>query len=292
MSLPMINTIKIREVLFVIVVLSITLCSVRAQNSSENNSSITISVATENATTANTTIDKITQPSQIQNIERVFHKSASVNVSDKLDFRPSPLLETTYEYNKFPVVPAAPEAKHLSPFNTGETAANFGGYPWRNNDPSRTLITEKPWVNRVVFPQPTVPTSKDQPYPFLTSQNNNNKNILMSKTFGVSPPYSSASPYDFQKTQRPRPQFSGYGYSEPSSAGVWDKFETGVGDRRPAVEKTHQGDFYGLSEKPAAASAISPIKKIISILAAFIPIGLLISALTPSVIQITPVNMT
>lgn len=290
MSSPMPIIIKIREVLFVVVGVSVILC-VSAQNSSENNTAITISVGVENATAANTTIDKITQPSQIQNIERVFHKSASVNISDKLDFRPSPLLETTYEYNKFPVVPAAPEAKHLSPFNTGEAAANFGGYPWRKNDPSRTSITEKPWVNRVVFPQPTVPTSKDQPYPFLTSQNNN-KNVLMSKTFGVSPPYSSPSPYDFEKPQRPRPQFSGYGYSGPSSAGVWDKFEAGVGDRRPAVEKTHAGDFYGLSEKPAGASAISPIKKIISILAAFIPIGLLISALTPSVIQITPVNMT
>lgn len=221
----------------------------------------------------NVTLDKSTQPSQ--QIEMTLGKS-NVSVNDKLDFRPSPQLETIYEYNKFPVVPAMPEAKHITGLNTGEfSLTNPDRNPWRKTDFQRT--TEQPWVNRVSFPQPTVATVRDRPYPFLTS--NSPHPVLTSKTYGV-PQDSSIGPY----SKPNRPEFTGYGTSFGGSGNGWNKFE------KTGLEKTQLE--YAAPEKHPSAYSISPLKKIISILAAFIPIGLLISALTPTVIQVTPVNMT
>lgn len=229
------------------------------------------------------------------NIERSFSNVlenttlSSVNKNDF--FRPSPHLETIYEYNKVHVAPAMPEAKHISGINFGEGATRAsGGFPWTEKGFSKTATTEPPWVNKVVFPSSHVATSKDRPYQFLTS---GNAATLTSKTFGV-PQGSSSGPYGYTRP-RPRPNYTGLSGSSTGSGGgyetgSWDKFENGGVDRRPTTHKTHYD--YTPPDKSNTSLAISPIKKIIGLLAAFIPIGLLISALTPSVIQITPVNMT
>lgn len=227
--------------------------------------------------------------SQIRNIERSFSNilenttSSSAKKSDT--FRPSPHLETIYEYNKVPVAPAAPEAKHISNLNFGERS-----FPWTERDFSKTATTEQPWVNKVVFPTSHVATSKDRPYQFLTS--GHSPSTLASKTFGAPQGASSGPPYGYAKPRPSRPDYMGLGSSGSSGygSGNWDKFETGGNERRPTTHKTNYE--YGPPDKTNTGLAISPIKKIIGLLAAFIPIGLLISALTPSVIQITPVNMT
>lgn len=243
--------------------------------------------------------EKTTDPPPIQIIERsfdsVFNNTTSRPVENKSDnFKPSPHLETIYEYNKAPVVPAMPEAKHISNINFGETGtrSSDGRFTWTGKDWTNTATTEQPWVNRVAFPPSHVPTSKDRPYQFLTS--GNSPAVSSSKTFGgFGIPQRSPSDSYVYGNAKPRPDYAdlsnpGIDSNRGYGSGSWDKFEKGGVERRPVTHKTQ----YDYTPPEKSSLMISPIKKIIGLLAAFIPIGLLISALTPSVIQITPINMT
>lgn len=185
------------------------------------------------------------------------------------EFRPSPQLETIYEHNEHPVIPAAAEAKQ-STFDLREPTLQVNSRSfWPFSEPSKplaTTTTEQPWVRKVVFPQSTVETIRDTPYPFITSN---------TPHFGTYVP------------PRLPPSVSGFG-DDPRGYGAskWDK----EGGNRPLI--THKTHYEGYGPPEQAPSSVSPLKKIIGLLAAFIPIGLLISALTPSVIQVIPMNTT
>lgn len=94
--------------------------------------------------------------SQTQRINKILNNTVSEK-KHKIDFKPSPQLEIEYEYNKFPVVPAFPEAKHLSGRNE---AINL---PWAEKD---YKPTEPPWISRVRFPTQGASVHVEHPYPF------------------------------------------------------------------------------------------------------------------------------
>lgn len=203
------------------------------------------------------------------------------NLSTK-EFRPSPQLETIYEYNKDPVVPVMGEAKTVS-------QANARTFFWPLNDnkqPSPPATAEPPWTQRVIFPQTTAETTRDQPYPFVTSNTAYPSQHFDNRPSRIPPTVSYGTP----SSDNPR------GYANPTK---WDQFgNSGIGsnyNKGPAImHKTHY-ESYGPpieSTSSSIATSVSPIKKIIGLLAAFIPLGLLISALTPSVIQVVPMNTT
>lgn len=200
-------------------------------------------------------LERITQPSaQSEHIERALN---SPNSTEKSEFRPSPHLETYYEFNKFPVPPALPEPKHFSHLNFGETLPQW-------------TTSEAPWATRVKFPTSTVPTTKERPYEFYGD------NKSTGKSYNI--PTKSDNPLESWHNK-----FMNY-------------------DKKQLVQK-HQFDFsapvaptggtkpFGY-DKPSQDIQGNPWKKIIKFLTAFIPIGLLISALTPTVITVQSMNGT
>ncbi|CAH0560066.1 unnamed protein product [Brassicogethes aeneus] len=60
------------------------------------------------------------------------------------DFKPSPQLDVEYEYNKFPVVPAHPEAKRSKIQNEYYTSTE-STYPWRIKFPAPERERERPY---------------------------------------------------------------------------------------------------------------------------------------------------
>lgn len=86
---------------------------------------------------------------------------------------------------------------------------------------------------------------------------------------------------------------SGYGVSNsdsfhvPSSGGSWEKYTPIIYKEKPKTKPN-----LSILDKPISPIEYSPWKKIIKFLTAAIPIGLLISALTPSVITIEDTNTT
>lgn len=226
--------------------------------------------AEDNSTVATT--ENVTISSTEATIERKIELNVK-NVSiTSTEFRPSPQLETIYEYNKNPVVPAIGEAKSI--LNAGEAISqpNSRSFFWPISDMfnKRPATTTEPsaWTRRVVFPQTTAETTRDRPYPFVTAVSH------------YGPPSSSG----ISAPDNPR----GYGYG-PSK---WDQFEGGVTKRPVIMHKTHFESYGPPEPTSSGVSTISPVKKIIGLLAALVPIGLLISALTPSVIQVVPMNIT
>lgn len=251
--------------MFALTVYFFVVILLRAIRSEDNSTELAPMKTNETASTNSTTTEATT-------IEL-----SAKNATTK-EFKPSPHLETFYEYNRTPVVPAMAEAK--TNLNAGEVGpqSNSRSFFWPIGDmfdkkPAVSTTTESSWVRRVVFPQATVETTRDRPYAFVTAGNS----VLPS--FGRPPPRIPVSVAD-----NPR----GYGHG-PSK---WDQFEGG-GTKGPMIMHKTQYESYGPPEPTSSGvSAISPVKKIIGLLAALVPIGLLISALTPSVIQVMPVNTT
>ncbi|EFA01737.2 hypothetical protein TcasGA2_TC007333 [Tribolium castaneum] len=195
-----------------------------------------------NKSSENNTIklDRITQPSaQTQHIERAINSPNSTKPQS--EFRPSPHLETYYEFNKFPVPPALPEAKHFSHLNFGESLPHWP--------------TESPWSSKIKFPTTSpVPTTKERPYEFYNAEKSTGKSYnVPTKTDQL----VHKNHFDFSAPVPPS------------------------GGSKLGAIATPEHDALG-----------SPWKKIIKFLTAFIPIGLLISALTPTVITVQSMNGT
>lgn len=199
-------------------------------------------------------------------------------------FRPSPQLETVYEFNRDPVVPAVGEAKQVSNLNWGEQIPQPNSRSfWPLSDmfnKKPTATTEPPWVRRVVFPQTTAETTRDRPYPFVTASN-------FGSNFESRPPPRIPPTLSSYGSAPDNPR--GYGYA-PSK---WDQYEPGGATKGPMImHKTHYESYGPPEPTTSSVSTVSPIKKIIGLLAALVPIGLLLSALTPSVVQVVPMNAT
>lgn len=265
---------------------------------------------------------RITQPLQTQKIERLLDTQTSPNRSLKMEnktgnmenFKPSPQLETYYEFNKFPVIPALPEAKTFGSFsNPGYSINNWDEkattpIPWSNNqglgnswyeNPRRqnpwgetnsNPATEQPWISRVKFPSPPV---HENPYKFVSNDDNLNS-YLPPVSFPTTESFSFNRPVETPNRNVNKP-----------SQGFWQKLMgTTVNKNAVAVQKTFLD--YNLMEKPphygtpdkeyetgmSPYGSPNPWKKIIKLLTAIIPIGLFISALTPTVITVTSVNDT
>ncbi|XP_044749390.1 uncharacterized protein LOC123310080 [Coccinella septempunctata] len=204
------------------------------------------------------------------------------------EFRPSPeVKEVAYERNIFPVKPAYPEAKH-SNFNNEDEQFSRPLSQWGRPD-------ETPWNVNFRFPEAKIPTSKDRPYKFEENRG---------RTYG----FSGKNDYE-TASQKP---LINLGAKIPisssgSGTGLGSSWDLGAGypyNINKYLPKKPEYDYGVYIEKPPtgvghhgghdypAKKYDSPWKKIIKILAAFIPIGLLISALTPTIITISPVNNT
>lgn len=242
------------------------LCAIQAEEITAENTTKTSKLNTND--TGNST-----EPTNQRKIELIDGLLDTKNTPLK-EFKPSPQFENIYEFNKIPVKPAIGEAKQQQP------QANARTFFWPMIDTSKQPVTttEATWVRRVIFPHTTAETTRDQPYPFITS---NNPGTTHFGAFETRPPPRippTLNSYGSSGFDNPR----GYGYS----ASKWDHF-------RNSGSRTHY-ESYGLPEASPSSglSKISQIKKVIGLLAAFIPLGLLISALTPSVIQVVPMNTT
>lgn len=254
-----------------------SLCAIRADEDISANNTIKLNVNEPG------NITEFTTDTPIQRKVEQLDSLSDIKNSSVKEFRPSPQLETAYEFNKNPVIPVVGEAKQLT---NVQSQANARTFFWPMSDTPATT-TEATWVRRVIFPHSTVETTRDQPYPFVTS---NHPSATQLESFESRPPPRippTLSSYGSSGLDSSR----GYGYN-PSK---WDQFaSSGLGATKgPVITHKTNYESYGLPEaSPGGVSKISPIKKIIGLLAAFIPLGLLISALTPSVIQVVPMNTT
>ncbi|KAK5643575.1 hypothetical protein RI129_007420 [Pyrocoelia pectoralis] len=230
------------------------------------------------------------------------------------DFRPSQPLETYYEYNRFPVVPAQPEAKYFSGVSIDDKPMRFEDRPWieKANIVQLPSTTIRSYIsNKIKFPtttQSTYQTINEQAYPFLT-----NLNYLETSTRSPYPYALPGSEYTTPKTsnydsQQGYTKFGGTGVGNALS-GITNKFgdlfsgknsyfpqnpisvsASGYGGN-PTAHKTHFEQQQVMIPTEGAMMP-SPWKKVIGFLTAIIPLGLLISALTPSFINVPPANTT
>lgn len=170
----------------------IFICKIYAENANITDNQMAENIFQFNETIVNDTnkfndssltLEDITQPMSFvlqeerqindDNIKiRNSKKTSAVNV-----FKPSPQLEIQYEYNKFPVKPALPEAKHFSSNNGYST--NF-----LLTDENVLLSTEPPWISRIRFPDKTVSIKpqdvENQPYPFYFDNTKTSSSIKSS----------------------------------------------------------------------------------------------------------------
>lgn len=232
-----------------------------------------------NETSQNITIK--TQSSQTQQIERSVPPEVKINTNETkkelfTNFRPSPPLEPFYEFNKSPVAPVYPDPKHVSYFQS-EDFASLNKDNWNM---ARRVTTDQPWTTHVKFPTTDV---ADRPYSFTNTAQLPSSNYLPS----TKPSFAFNKPVEIPKK----------GFGSVAKVPAWEKHgnrpyggEYNLLERPPAythhLQKTYESG--GLSEGYKG----NPWKKIIKFLTAFIPISLLISALTPTVITVTAVNET
>ncbi|XP_065158592.1 uncharacterized protein [Atheta coriaria] len=212
-----------------------------------------------------------TQSQQVVKIspESVLNITAVTDVGKLKDFRPSPQLETIYEYNRFPVVPAHPEAK------TFGTSIKIPIHSTLSHvlDNEEEEPEKDVWTSKVRFPHTHPVTVNDHPYPYLKDGIDKGS----ATAYGGYGHSGQGHQKDLGLVKRPIMHKHSYG-----GEGGWDK----TLKRKPPSKTYHEDGGYHTD------LSSSPWKKIIKILTAFIPIGLLLSALTPSIITIGPMNGT
>lgn len=197
------------------------------------------------------------------------------------EFRPSPeVKDLTFERNLFPVKPAYPEAKHTS----------LTGEEFRKPVSQWEKPEETPWNVNFRFPETRIPTSKDRPYKFEENRG---------RTYG----FSGKNDYD-SGSHKPLINLGAKIPISSSGTGLGSSWDIGgypYSNNKYLPKKPYEYEYGGYIEKPStgiehheypAKKYDNPWKKIIKIIAAFIPIGLLISALTPTIITVSPMNNT
>lgn len=186
------------------------------------------------------------------------------------DFKPSPQFGYGYDEN---------EKSRTASFNS-----NWMVNEWKGNPNRQENIYEQSPKNQIKFP-----VTVERPYIF----ENNNENF---------PPVSNS--IDFTHNQTPykpsiKPQeniwkkifgFTGFENKQKSfyesypEQPFYNNYEHHEHEHEPPREYHHDVGHYG--------GGISPFKKILKVLATIIPIGLFISALTPTIITVSTVNDT
>lgn len=279
-----------------------------------------ISNSTKNET--NVVMSRITQPSGLLPLEQPFRlgdpiKNSTSNIKLK-DFVPSPRVDE-FERNKVPVKPAVPEAKSFK--EAYENVPNSNRWEQNNWDGRPGVIDWRGGSNnRVKFPV----NSDNHHHRFSVEQNNVKGNHIPSvdptykqpiDSYGSKVPinaYSSNSHLDFSKktisgtygvperSSIKLPQhktYSGYNlFEKPSYYEEEIYYPTNYGSSYDAALQHKPQSYEIYTEEygnqhygavgPSYHKPPSPWKKIIKFLATVIPIGLLISALTPNIISI------
>lgn len=294
-------------------------------DSAQSNTTIDVNLNNTPALQNGTVLmSRITQPSEPLVLQKEFRlgdsDKNSTNDDKQKAFVPSPLIEE-YQYNKVPVKPAIPEAKAFKDvsYNTYEKPGinpwdqtNWKGGPgvndWRGGNS---------W-NKVRFP-----TNTDT-YGFASKPNNlkiNSKYQDASEGLSFKKPYdgyTQKTPVEGYSTNRPADfpkKGIGESYGAPGRTGLNSPHHKTFMDynlmEKPSyyeeevyyptnygtsyeISVPHKGqqhgvyvEEYGGSHGPVSTGySKSPWKKIIKFLATVIPIGLLISALTPNIINI------
>ncbi|KAK9876502.1 hypothetical protein WA026_013877 [Henosepilachna vigintioctopunctata] len=259
--------------------------SIEANNNIVNNKKVSynITVSTNETlipekleTSTSRITEQATQEQHVpKSIELDRNESALQPVKDHKEFRPSPQVnEVVYERNMEDEYKRKPDV------------------PWERPD------YQQPWTTPIgfKFPQNNVQTSKDVPYAFdngRTFQGFSGKNDYggtsqkLQINLGEKIPVSSSGSgsgiggsWDIIGTLHPE---ANYVPKKPINYG----YDLGAYvEKPPTLEEHHVNHEYPMKKYD------NPWKKIIKVIAAFIPIGLLISALTPTIITVSPMNNT
>lgn len=197
----------------------------------------------------------------------------------KSDFRASPQLETYIEYNRFPVKPVWPQPKQIKTFQQ---------------------------IQNEIRPNPTIPTKYLSVSSTLAPTKHNAEE---KQSYYQNKPIRSDSDLDplkfYDKYNFPGHQIPFYPTESPISGLDWANSAVYT---KPIVEQPyafvnheeHKKEEYiapgSLSieeEYDLSRPKKTPWKKIVKFLATVIPIGLLLSALTPNILHIgPPINTT
>ncbi|KAF5308912.1 hypothetical protein FQR65_LT00612 [Abscondita terminalis] len=303
-------------------------------------------------------MERITQPIEETRItQQVVASSGNSSFAEQRSgnsssgsFKPSPQVETYYEYNRVPVVPALPEPKYALDFNINDKLPHVENRPWMDKPTVIKIPSRLPsWNNKISFPttqssylpldnQPyqyvvegnfqEATTSRNQyPYPAATGQNDVNSKNQFSYTapeanyetttrtsnydnqpnyprFGSMPGYETTTTHPNYNSFTSYTKF-GVTPSGNSGPGISNKYgdpfvhkggyygnpsgmEVSSPGEHPYIHKTHYGHSSAMI--PYEPPMQSPWKKVIKFLSAVIPIGILLSALTPTIINVAPMN--
>nr|CAH7742587.1 unnamed protein product [Callosobruchus chinensis] len=309
-----------------VICLCVLVCSVLSDNAT--NDSIPNQIASFNKTEVQN-VNELSSKEPLARGVALNLSSVITNVTFS-DFKPSLPVDSFYERNKFTVPPAFPEAKIYSqPWKESSSAAPWLTNPapsnnWRQThwndiasttgttsnkgikfpssgerpyrfesiygDPAPVLTTERSHFDRPVKPEMIPPRS---PRPttgiggfwnkLMGTEDTSSKDEHgpMQKTF-----------YDYNLMEKPQPYVVPYKeYDAPAYGVTGHSGYGGYGGGYGGGYAEHEG-YGGGYGKFGSIGHISPWKKIIKFLAAIIPIGLFLSALTPTVIHVQSVNDT
>lgn len=224
---------------------------------------------------------RITQPSNSNlAIKEVDPNSTEVSTKKSV-FRASPQLESYIEFNRFPVQPAWPEPKQVKTFHqiqnyikpqTPYHSTKFFGA-------SSTIIpTTSEAEEKQSFFQTGKPLRSDSDHNPLKFYDKYNYGPPASPVFPTAP---SVPNFDWLNSES---------YSKPGGEHPYSFDEP----KRDVVLATPHNVVYDESDSvDVSTPRRSPWKKVIKFLATVIPIGILLSALTPNILNIgPPINAT
>lgn len=220
---------------------------------------------------------RITQPSNGE----VMRNKTEVTTKGSV-FKASPQLESYLEYNRFPVVAVWPEAKQVKSFQQiqSENQIRLDKQRYQSIYPSTTTVVSITRPSQFAQDKHGKPIRSDindySPLKFYDKFNYGaptafpaapSLDLYNAVTFPENKPPLEAHPYPFIPPEEHKNEFSIF-----------------------SPQKTLE---YEEAPLEGHVPRKSPWKKVVKFLAAVIPIGLLLSALTPTIVNIgTPINTT
>lgn len=257
--------------------------------SSINVSDSKVSLNSSRATIQNNiTLTRITQPSTT--IER-FTDINNNTTESKSEFIPSPQLESYFEYNRFPVVPAFPEAKQLYSHISYIPPAPTNAIPTY----TQSINNEHNDNNNIKFDNP-----KEANHSYKGTPSAQDKQLFSNgyekplRTEAEFPSFKYYERFNYGPSSIANPTLQNFEWynkipfptkSTPHFMTHPYPFITDFTKKDPTI----QTPKVIIAEHPPM---VNPWKKAAKIFAAILPIGLLISALTPNILTITTSNET